>query len=1001
MRTLGCLLAAVCLTAGTQRECRAGDELLELRGRSYAVRFSRANGAIVGFSAAGQAEPIWRSGEHGLWRACFQNQEPLAAAQFAAGTAERGFRSQLDAAGRRLRMEYSSPQLDLVVTATAGEERLDLQAEARPKQAALMELSLPALTRFEPRQLVRLVAPSNGNNGVGVALHGSFFARQSDEYPSGWSHQSAGPKAYRMLYGNSLVYQPEGEAPVALRATPHTADWLGAKLAARVPKLQSTVNRPPRPEQADLVVVDSERGPYFSANHLGGRGYLWRVGAGVHGDEARAAVDIVGATIARLAAQAPAGRNKIGLLAVMHGPPTGAWSEVRVSQWRERLAAAAAASSGKVQFVELASLKTIRAATAADDYLALLNPYGEALPTGGDEPIEPVVAGIGQYVRAGGNWFEVGGHPFHSRLTPTRFYKQECTYPPAFADFFHWESRGGSAAMYRVQPRTWAPWQGARDPQAIFTPGRIAYGGDEQGGWCERPFSVFVAPGTTWRSPLVRLTAGRSAADALRDYTQANAITRTLAEKMPAEPLARFKHAVLVYYSGTCREKLDYLDRLPKPSLVHFADYLQGGFDKEYPDHLPPRPSFGSPAEFAEFFAQAHKLGHLVMPYTNPTWWCDHPKGPTFEKYGEAPLLRLLDGKLSYERYSKNDGFTVCHWHPAVQEANRRTVEQFSREYPCDVLFQDQCGARGWRYDANRASPAMGAYTEGLLSMNAEDCARKPLSTESGWDGVVNFQVQLCGMTWGIVPTEGGPVWRRLMKEECDPAAWEIFPVAQYIAHDKTAMVHHDLGQFVTNRQTLAWTLGLGYGLSARIHAAHLDRARPREWLRWLARLQASVCARYIGVPLSDFAHQRGTDPRADDGLLRAHYGPLEVSVNLDAQPRTVDGRRLAGYGFAVTGPGLAAANLQSVDATDFGPEGAAFVAEGDAQAVDAWIYARPGAEAVVLTPDALTPPVAATLEGKAVGAARGQGRTWRIALPSAADGVTRLWRARLTSGRK
>jgi len=38
------------------------------------------------------------------------------------------------------------------------------------------------------------------------------------------------------------------------------------------------------------------------------------------------------------------------------------------------------------------------------------------------------------------------------------------------------------------------------------------------------------------------------------------------------------------------------------------------------------------------------------MPYTNPTWWCDHPRGPSFEQAGDAPLQRNLDGKPSYEK---------------------------------------------------------------------------------------------------------------------------------------------------------------------------------------------------------------------------------------------------------------------------------------------------------------------------------------------------------------
>ena len=142
--------------------------------------------------------------------------------------------------------------------------------------------------------------------------------------------------------------------------------------------------------------------------------------------------------------------------------------------------------------------------------------------------------------------------------------------------------------------------------------------------------------------------------------------------------------------------------------------------------------------------------------------------------------------------------------------------------------------------------------------MIAEDCRRKPLSTESGWDGVVNFESQLCGMTWSLVPTEGGPAWRQFMKSRYAPATWEIFPVAQYIAHDKTAMIHHDLGQFVTNRETLAWTLGLGFSLSYRVAAPALrtGRARGNGCCGWIGCRNPSVRVTSASR-LTDFAHER------------------------------------------------------------------------------------------------------------------------------------------------
>src|SRR3990167_8409688 len=126
-------------------------------------------------------------------------------------------------------------------------------------------------------------------------------------------------------------------------------------------------------------------------------------------------------------------------------------------------------------------------------------------------------------------------------------------------------------------------------------------------------------------------------------------------------------------------------------------------------------------------------------------------------------------------------------------------------------------------------------------------------------------------MTWSLVPTEGAPGWVQRMKHRYAPATWEIFPLAQYVAHDKTAMIHHDLGQFVTNRQVLAWTLGLGFSMSYRASATALGHPGPREWLRWLDRVQKSIGARYVGRSVNNFRHDRGPRPRVkDDGVIRA-----------------------------------------------------------------------------------------------------------------------------------
>ncbi len=738
-----------------------------------------------------------------------------------------------------------------------------------------------------------------------------------------------------------------------LTATADGRKWLGDATAAALNDASATVNRPPAQGQADLVLADSPNGAFFSASHLGGAlagtGYLFRVGGPVYEAQRALALNVIGATIDTLAASAPAGRTKVGLLSVLNGPASGGWAAVPVSDWADRLRSLRSVASGRVSFVELPTPKAALDAMAAGDFLAVLNPYGEQLPAPELGALPSMVAAIGRYVRAGGNWFETGGYSFFYELDPTLFRSYGTPYPAGFADFQHVDTRDGSVSVFGVQPMNNPPWTGTAKHAAIFVPGSLACGGDEQGGWADRSFAAYVTPGGSWASPIVRLSVGHTAPDDLRAYCEANLIVRRLEDKMKPDVLAKFRQSVMVYYAGNARDKIDNLSRLPVPTLIHFADYLHGGFDKQYPDHLPPIPSFGTPAEFRDFFDRAHALGHLVMPYTNPTWWCDHPKGPTFERCGDAPLSKQADGRPYYEKYGNNDGWAITFWHPDVQAANRKTVRQFTDEYPVDVLFQDQCGARGWVWDYNPASPTPAAYTDGLLSQVAEDSRTKPLSTEGGWDRAANYESQLCGMAWSILPRSG---FGEALSSRYSPDTWEVFPLAEYIAHDKTSMIFHDLGQFVTDRPTLAWALGLGFCMSYTTGANSLKSDSVRHWLLWLDRIQKSVCARYVGQPVVSFTHDHA-HPLApsDEGLISAKYGPVGLSVSLGPKPRAVDDLVLAPYGFAANAPGMIAGNVMTLADAQAGEAGFSFVTEGDFGKADVWFYAPPEAQAAAELP--------------------------------------------------
>ncbi|MGC8643111.1 MAG: hypothetical protein ACP5XB_24900 [Isosphaeraceae bacterium] len=959
---------------------------IRIEGGGCRLEIDPARGTLIAAGPVGKAESVLRGGEHGLWRLTFDDHSVLDASQFRVDGGNRRLTLRRNVAANRLELSFDAPEAVVVVEVRGAAEGVDLSATVRPGgKKSVLSIELPARLRFDPKRLVRLTSPLEPHEGVGAAFQKAFFQEQPSQSPTSWRTENLGPAAHDRLVGAKLAMRPL-DAPAEPLAVTHDGQrWLGASLSKRLAGARVDVCRPSARDHLDRVLLDSPVGPVLAANRLGGQGALWRWGGFIRPADVPLAAEALAAVVRTLAAD-PVARHKVGLVHLVHGPEYASASAIPVNSWAARLKPGLR-PAGK-ELVELTTPAAMLAAARGDEFAAILNPYGEALPVGAGGMPEMMEA-VGQYIRRGGNWIETGGYSFYLALRPERFLQHQAGYPPLFADWVHVETSAGMLAVYRVQPRDWVPWKGESDPRAIFIPGKAAFGGDAQGGWIDRSFATHVPPQKEWKTPRVRLSASRSVARSLDDYAHANGLQKRLRDKLPPALLDRFRRAVLVKYDGNARDMIANLSTLPVPTLIHFSDYLKGGFDKQYPDHLPPRESFGTPAELRDLFDRAHALGHLMMPYTNPTWWCDHPRGPTFVAAGDGPLARSLEGKPYHEQYGRNDGWTTTPWHPAVQAANRSTRTQFTRDYPVDILFQDQCGARGWVYDRNPASPMPHAYTEGLLSQVDEDAQFKPLSTEDGFDRVLNGEVQLCGFTFALVPG-GNPTWARPMKSRYPEGTWEISPVAQILAHDKVALLHHDLGKFVTDRPTLSWTLGLGFAMSDRLHARALADPRRLNWLRWLDRVQKSICARYVGEPVGSFVHEPGHGD--DDGLIRARYGPVDITANLGPKIREVGGLRLSPHGFHAEAPGMRAGDLE------FAPGVVSpFIVEGGARSAELWLLAPAGIDAAALVPKGMTGRVEVILDGQNVQSVDILDETVRIKLPAAPDqSIPQLWHARI-----
>jgi len=275
-------------------------------------------------------------------------------------------------------------------------------------------------------------------------------------------------------------------------------------------------------------------------------------------------------------------------------------------------------------------------------------------------------------------------------------------------------------------------------------------------------------------------------------------------------------------------------------------------------------------------YRRARELGLLMMPYVNPTWWCD--QSLALKEHPDAVLAIGLDGKPYREWYGPNGGWSICALHPLVRELDDRCLRDFVDDLGCDILFQDQIGARGFLYDLNPAEPTPYAYTEGMIALARTDCQKVPLSTERGWDGILNYEAQFCGVAWAAVPTTHGSFWSGNFWENFAAGQWRISPLPLYMAHDKVAFTLHDLGHFVYGEPELAMVLALGHQLSYPLAVGSTETSPGFRWFRWLDVLQKQVAARYMLAPLEDFGH-------LTQSAVRAQYGDITVAGSIEERP--------------------------------------------------------------------------------------------------------------------
>ncbi|MDD4537470.1 MAG: hypothetical protein PHT80_00520 [Lentisphaeria bacterium] len=914
--------------------CRAD---LHFENDVYSVSLREADGAIL--SIVDKAGGTTAAGGDSLWRLDFET-ETFAASAFMAAPWNGVMQSHWHDNGDRLTLQYHSDVFALTVHIAFAASHFDLSAEIVRSDRPIMRLFLPDQISFPTAGMARLVFPARATEALGYAFLPAFYGDHHAGNSQQFTRVRCGGMGYQQLYGGPLRQLDDKQPQAPLTATAEGRKWFSPEAIAAIEGKLMSVNRPPAESQYTLSLLENSDGPALSAHDFGGKGLLFRIaGLSAEGMERgkNVFISIMTATMQGYICRHPSALKgrKIAIIALRNGPLRGGGTAPTVDDWRLAVANPAILRPAGAELAVIESAAQMRDALAGDDVGMILNPYGEWFPSDDAKQLTADLALLRDYVRRGGIWWEVGSHPFYYALAPTPYLSHSVQYPNGSADFMYVDYSRGGIALFGIQPMMRQPW----DSERLATPCSLKTWGDPAGAAVNHGWNDAIEPGMTWRSPVYRCHFGFATPQAaLNEYARVNEIGGSLNAKVRnPELLEKLKNAMLLRVGGaTADSQIQALADVPAPNIIHFTEYLRGGFDKQYPDHLPPKASWGTSEDLTRFYRVAHERGHLMMPYTNTSWWSIDPKGPTFEREGEAPLTLTREGQFNREYYGSKVGYSICFWHPAVQASHRQVRHDLSVTYPSDILFQDQVGARPWHWNYHPLEPRKASTRDGMHSLSMEDAEHVPLATEDGHDRVVNFETMLCGCAWGTIPARGqySTLHARFRFPENE---WEFFPILSYLGHQQCLFTTHDLGHFIEEPDQLSHALAFGYSMSYRWTRGYEKNPARKRWLHWLDAIQKSVAADYAGRKLLDFSY-----PRAQLGLSNPHQvtctrfaGDIVVIANLEDTPceltsilatialpdnekRWLEQHTLPPYGFYVCSPRAKAASLQTNDGSQY-----------------------------------------------------------------------------------
>ncbi len=785
----------------------------------------------------------------------------------------------------KLIFDYTHAVADYSIILVPSEKSFDFTVDVKCKSGAIKYVHLPHKIVINPDDISGISGVTGWWKNLGITVNGKFFKPRGEEL-AGVSYTDGiinNGEVFKSITGKSIPTLPKAKAK--LSAGQNANEWLGNKTNEILKSLENGfVSRPS--VDADINIISSDKGGILSGYTLGGKGALFRVGGTVESPRSNHIVGVIEATLYKKAFEKRSDkkRNKICVICPVFNDqyPFKEINAIRDAHWDAR-----------ENLVYITTSAELAKALNSPETLMIVNTKPEYFlqPAGMSE--SDFAEAVKQFVIGGGYWFERGGYPFYRSMVDKPFLE---FYTGAVGDYTHFNLDKIRFSLYSIQPVA------DRD----FTKGTPYCNGSNQlrgtpnGAEMKRYFGYYIQTGKSLTLPMSRVKFGEKLMEGARSFCADNKIQKKLSDKVSEDFFKKFKSSPIIRtWHENIKDVENIVEEVPTPSIVHIPLYSLYGYDKGYPDLLPPAKSYATPERFRKLIDRIHARGCMFMPYTNNTWIPmkdakgNDVTGHTFKKYGESMLSKSAKGNFYREQYSQW-GYTVCMWDKRNLEETSKFIKGFVEDYPADIVFQDQTGSRvGLRTDFNPASPTVNSYLDGILNSTKIDSQKVHLATEDGWAHLADYEIMFTGLTWGFLSRNVNTCF-----------LWEVYPKDSFKLnnlvgaqlHDKLSITQHNLtGHIESDRVVSASIL---YGLHI-IHDWVHWRHHSKELMRWAGALQRDIASKYTGEELKRFKTEWVNKTSADGYYTgKAKYGDLSVVANLNDKPLQEDNITIAPFGF-------------------------------------------------------------------------------------------------------